>query len=84
MTAFLNAAEYYAEHKDVVEQVLDDLIEVTRPQPEDLPEVTFGAIVAALHPDHAKAVTVAALAVMRLGRLRPDGGGGGSLTGGAS
>lgn len=57
---------YFFEHENLLNEVLDEMIESTRPEPGDTPAMIFGAVASALASDPNKATTIAALAIMRL------------------
>jgi hypothetical protein len=68
----MSSIAYYAENEEVLSEVLDDLITGARVEADELPAIAFATLVAAMERDPGKAVTVAALAVMRLAE-RPGG-----------
>lgn len=67
MSTILNSIVYFQDHKDELGGLLDELVAGLKPQPGDIPAFTFATMVAALSKDPDKAITVAALAIMRLG-----------------
>lgn len=66
----LEAIAYYQDHRDVLDAALDEMVTEAQPQSGDVPAFTFAALVSALARDRSKAVTVAAVALMRLAEIK--------------
>jgi len=66
---FPRAVTYYHANEALLGEILDQMVEGARPEPGDVPAFTFAAIASGLETDPDKAVTVAALAVMRLAEM---------------
>jgi len=66
----LEAVAYYHDHGDVLGAALDEMVTEAQPQSGDDPAVTFATLVSALARDRSKAVTVAAVALMRLAEIK--------------
>ena len=70
MSALLSNITYYQEQEDIITALLDQMVEAAKPLDGDIPAFTFAVLVQSLGTDQAKAVTVAAAALMRLGELK--------------
>lgn len=70
MSTVLHAITYFQDHEELLGVTLDEMVEVARPQPDDIPAFTFATLVAALEKDPSRTVTTAALALMRLGEMK--------------
>lgn len=70
----LSSIAYFTEHEQLLQEVLDDVVKAARSEPGDTPALTFSSIAAAMAADLDRAVTISALAVMRLAAIEYPGG----------
>ena len=69
MSALLANIIYYQDHETLLRESLNEIVERTKPEPDDQPAFTFATLVEALGRHQDKTVTIAAMAIMRLGEL---------------
>lgn len=62
----LGARNYHRAHAPVIEDVLDQVLDVMRAESTAPKDELFASLVTSFHGDPERAVTVAAVAVMRL------------------
>jgi hypothetical protein len=73
--SLLESVRYYQDHEVLLTELLDKMAEEMQPQPGDIPAYAFATLTASFERDPAKAVTIAALAIMRLGEIKRAEGG---------
>jgi hypothetical protein len=66
---FLSSVEYYDKNQPLLRSILDQLVVEAKAAPGDFPAYTFSTLVTVLAKDFDKAVTVGALALMRLAAI---------------